>query len=452
MPGPAEPSIAQAVRWAATQHRFFNENVARYGSPFRMRFPFVYSKGVVVFATSSAVKQILRMPAEQARGGEAYTLLKQSSGPTSVIVRDGEEHLRLRKLLLPPLHGERLQWWAGYVEELMLEDMADWPEGEPFQLRPIAERITMAVIMKIVFGVRDPERERELRRLLPVLFDIPPLAAFGYATPLARLDLGPLSPWGRYRRKRDRIDALIAREIGERRAALASSDGEDGERQDILSMLLTARDEDGKPMTDRELRDQLVTMLIAGHETTATSLAWALERLLREPRVLERLLSSLRAGETEYLDAVIKETLRIRPVVAQIGRVLASDCVIDGWSVDAGTMVMVPMTVLHKDPEAFPEPEAFRPERFLGEEDPGEYAWLPFGGGVKRCPGASLALLEMRVALRTILLNVRLAPDRPEPERPRVRGITLIPDRGGRVVLTDRLDRQPVSDAAGAPA
>lgn len=448
MPGPTAPSVVQAARWATTQHSFFNENVARYGSPFRMRIPFVYRSGVVVFATRSAAKQILRMPADEARGGEAYSLLRESAGPTSVIVRDGAEHLRMRKLLLPPLHGERLRQWAGYVEELTLADMASWPENEPFRMRPIAERITMAVIMKIVFGVRDAGRERELRRLLPVLFDIPLLAAPGYFTPLARIDLGPWSPWGRFRRRRDRIDELIEREIDERRAELGSSSA-DGERRDILSMLLAARDEEGRPMSDRELRDQLVTMLVAGHETTATSLAWALERLLREPAVLARLLASLEVGEGEYLDAVIKETLRIRPVVAQIGRVLASECEIDGWRLPAGTMVMVPMTVLHTDPEAFPEPDAFRPERFLGEQDPAEYSWLPFGGGVKRCPGASLALLEMRVALRTILLNARLAPDRPEPERPCVRGITLVPDRGGRVVLTERLggetERSPVA-------
>ncbi len=442
MPGPTEPSWVQASRWAVTQHRFFNENVARYGSPFRMRFPFLYGGGVAVFATTTAARQILRMPADAARGGEAYAILRESSGPTSVIVQDGEEHLRLRRLLLSPLHGEHLQQWADFITELTLDEIATWPEGEPFPMRPIGERLTMKVITKIVFGVRDPARAAELRSLLPVLFDIPVGAAPGYVTRFARLDLGPLSPWGRYRRKRDRIDELLFAEFGERRrelAAGASGEAGVGERGDMLSMLLEARDEDGNSMTDRELRDQLVTMLVAGHETTATSLAWALERLLRTPAVLAELIASLERGETEYLDAVIKETLRIRPVVAQIGRVVKEEAVIDGWTVPAGTMVIVPMSVIHADPEVFPEPKEFRPERFLGDADPGGYAWLPFGGGVKRCPGASLALLEMRAVLTAILLNVRLAPDRPEAERRRVRGITVIPSRGGRIVVTGRV-------------
>lgn len=452
IPGPTDSAFRQAVRWATAHHRFFTENVARYGSPFRMRVPFRYRSGITVFATQSAARQILRMPAEEARGGEAYELLRESSGPTSVIVRDGAEHLRLRKLLLPPLHGERLQQWAGFVEEMTHSEMESWPLGEPFPLRPVTERITMAVIMKIVFGVRDADREGELRRLLPILFDIPLLAAPGYFTRLAQIDLGPLSPWGRFRRKRDRIDDLLAREISERRAERERPDADSGSGEDVLSMLLGVRDEQGRPLTDRELRDQLVTMLVAGHETTATSLAWAVERLLREPEVLKRLIASLEADESSYLDAVIKETLRIRPVVAQIGRVIASDSVIDGWSVPAGTLVIVPITVLHADPDAFPDPDAFRPARFLGDGNAGEYAWLPFGGGVKRCPGASLALLEMRVVLRTVLLNARLAPDRPEPEHPRVRGITLVPDRGGRVVLVERREGRSGSSAVEAAA
>ena len=286
----------------------------------------------------------------------------QSTGPSSVIVLDEEENLRIRKLLLPPLHGERLQQWADFVTQKTLDDIATWPDGQPFSLRPVAERITMSVISKIVFGVRDPVRAEELRLLLPVLFDIPVLAAPGY-----------------------------------------------------------------------------VTMLVAGHETTATAIAWALERLLRTPRVMDKLLASLDADDTTYLDAVIKETMRIRPVVAQIGRVLTEETVIDGWTVPARTMVVLPMTVIHTDPEIYRDPKEFRPERFLDGNDPGGYAWLPFGGGLRRCPGASLALLEMRAVLTTILRNVRLAPDRPEPERPRVRGITIVPSRGGRVVVTKRL-------------
>jgi cytochrome P450 family 135 len=441
-PGPASPSAVQAVRWALGQHRFFNENVERYGSPFLMRFPFMYGGKIVCFATTSAARQILRLPAETAHAGEAYAILRQSTGPSAVIVLDEDEHLRMRKLLLGPLHGEHLQQWADYITQLTLQDIATWPEGQPFPLRPIAERITMSVISKIVFGVRDPARAEELRVLLPVLFDIPMLAAPGYVTSLGRVDLGRFSPWGRYRRKRDRIDELLYAEIAARRREFETSaegDGAAGARGDVLSMLLTVHDEDRGSMSDRELRDQLVTMLVAGHETTATSIAWALERLLRTPRVMDRLLASLDTEDQTYLDAVIKETMRIRPVVAQIGRVLTKETVIDGWTVPAHTMVIVPMTVIHTDPEIYPNPKEFRPERFLDGEDPGGYAWLPFGGGPRRCPGASLALLEMRAVITAILRSVRLAPDRPESEGSRVRGITIVPSRGGRVVVRARL-------------
>lgn len=328
-----------------------------------------------------------------------------------------------------------------------MEDIATWPVGEPIRLRPITERISMAVILKIVFGVRDPARSEELRKLLPVLFDIPKGAAPGYVFPVARLDLGPRSPWGAFRRKRDRIDELILTEVAERRAELASEDGHEGDEAgaDLLSMLLAVRDDQGRPMTDRELRDQLVTMLVAGHETTSTSISWAVERLLRNPDVLARLIKRLDEGDTTYLDAVIKETMRVRPVVAQIGRLLTEETEIDGWTVPAQTMVIVPMTVMHQDPAVYPDPDVFRPERFLDGEDPGSYSWLPFGGGVRRCPGASLALLEMRVVLRTILRNVHLAPDRPESEAQAIRGITIVPDRGGRVVVTRRLNPDPLA-------
>jgi cytochrome P450 len=207
-------------------------------------------------------------------------------------------------------------------------------------------------------------------------------------------------------------------------------------------------------MTNAELRDQLIAMLLAGHETSATAIAWALERLLHTQHALERLLASLERDEDDptYLDAVIKETLRLRPVAHEVPRVLAQDAVIDGWDLPRGIGLAVAITVLHKDPTLYPDPEAFRPERFLDGNDPGAYAWLPFGGGVRRCPGASLAQMEMRVVLRTILRTVRLAPDRPEPERPTTYHVTIVPDRGGRVVVKERLRARPHAGARGAAA
>ena len=204
-------------------------------------------------------------------------------------------------------------------------------------------------------------------------------------------------------------------------------------------MLLAERDDEGRPMSERELRDQLVTMLAAGHETTSTSIAWAIERLVRHPDIVADLRAEFARGDTTLLDAVIKETLRSRPVVPQVARYLTEPTEIDGCLVPAGIMVMIPMSVIHMDPEVYPEPQAFRPERFLDGNDPGSYSWLPFGGGVRRCPGASLALLEMRVIIRTILLHADLEPDRPEPERPMVRGVTTVPSRGTRVIMRRRL-------------
>lgn len=447
MPGSRRPAVVQALHWARRQHVYFNRQAEQHGPVFRMRFPFLYGGRIAVFCTSAAAREVLRLPADVSHAGEAYALLRQSTGPHAVIVLDEDEHLRLRRIILSPLHGERLAQWESFTEQRTREAIDEWPIGSPVRLRKVFETVTMDVISKIVFGMRDPQRSEELRGLLPVLFDIPRLVGPGYVTPLARIDLGPRSPWGAFRRKRDRIRELVLAEIAERRAEFAGRSDTGGEaRSDLLSMLLDARGEDGRPMTDEELRDQLVTMLVAGHETTATSLAWAVERLLRTPEVLQTLLARLDEGDTTYLDAVIKETMRIRPVVAQFGRLLTEPTTIDGWDLPARTLVIIPVSVVHQDPSIYPDPDVFRPERFLDGNDPGGYAWLPFGGGVRRCPGASLALLEMRVILSTILRTVELAPDRPESERPRVRGITIVPDRGGSVVVTAR---RPVHPQAG---
>jgi cytochrome P450 len=452
LPGPRTLPILQLRNWMFNQHSHWNDQAARYGPAYRAHFPFMFGK-MAVFTTPTAAKTILRLKPSVAQAGRAYKVLEQSSGPNAVILLDGDEHLRMRKLILSPLHGERLARWEGFCERRTLQEIEQWPLGEPLRLRSVTERISLAVILRIVFGIRDPARSDELRRLLPTLFDIPVLAVPGYLHRAGRLDLGPWSPWGAFRRRRDRIDRLILAEVAERRAEFArgGQDESDEAHADLLSMLLASRDDEGRPMTDRELRDQLVTMLGAGHETTSTSIAWAMERLVRHPAILETLRAELDRGDTTYLDAVIKETLRARPVVPQIARYLTEATEIDGCLVPAGTMVMLPMSVIHQDPEVYPDPQAFSPARFLDGKDPGGYSWLPFGGGVRRCPGASLALLEMRVIIRTIVQNVELAPDRPEAERPMVRGISTVPSRGARVIVRRRLTG-PVPVGVEAPA
>jgi cytochrome P450 len=452
LPGPKAPALLQLRDWMFGQHRFWNDHAARYGPAYRVHFPFMFGR-MAVFTTPTAAQTVLRLKPSVAQAGRAYKVLEQSSGPTAVIRLDGDEHLRMRKLILPPLHGERLARWEGFCEQRTLAEIAAWPVGETLALRPVTEKISLAVILKIVFGIRDPARSEELRELLPTLFDIPLGAVPGYLHRLGRIDLGPRSPWGAFRRRRDRIDELILAEVAERRAefALGRGDAGDEAHADLLSMLLAERDDAGRPMSDRELRDQLVTMLGAGHETTSTSIAWAIERLVRHPQIVDDLRAEAAAGGSALLDAVIKETLRSRPVVPQIARWLTEPTEIDGCLVPAETMVMIPMSVIHMDPQIYPEPEAFRPERFLGDGDPGGYAWLPFGGGVRRCPGACLALLEMRVIIRTILEHVDLSPDRPESERPTVRGISIVPARGARVLVRGRR-ANPAPAASVAPA
>lgn len=436
IPGPRTPPLLQIIDWGTGHDSYWNRLADQYGSVFRVRWPFFFEQRVVCFTSTAAAKEILRLPPTVAHGGEANRVLEPSSGTSAVIVVDESEHKRLRKIIMPPLHGDRMMRWEGFIRDQTLAEVRTWTPGDVLAMRPVIERIALAVIMKIVFGVRDPKRAQLMHDHSPAKNDITVLQGLGGLTKWARLDLGRWSPWGRYVRNRDRFDALIYAEIADRRAEIAA--GVDiGDRSDLLTMLLESRDSDDRPMTDRELRDNLVTMLLAGHETTATAIAWAIERLTRHPDVMRRLTASLDAGETDYLDAVIKETLRTRPVVAQLGRVTTQQVTIDGWTLPPRTMLIVPMSVIHRDADLYPEPEEFRPERFLDGSDPGGLSWMPFGGGNRRCPGASLALMEMRVILSAIIGTVDLAPASPEPERARVHGITIWPARGGRVRVVD---------------
>jgi cytochrome P450 len=249
--------------------------------------------------------------------------------------------------------------------------------------------------------------------------------------PVLRRDFGRLSPWNRFLRSRAARDEFIYEEIALRRAENA---GRPLEADDVLSLLLAARHDDGSPMSDAELRDELVTILGAGHETTATGLAWAMERLLRTPRVLARLRDSIAAGEDEYLDATIKETLRARPVIVDVARKLTAPKSIGGYELPAGTFVMAAIAALHYREDLFPNPDEFRPERFL-DAKADTYAWIPFGGGVRRCIGAAFAEYEMRIVLRAILERAELSAPDPKPEKVKVRNITLAPGKGTMVSL-----------------
>ncbi len=336
--------------------------------------------------------------------------------------------MRQRKLLLPPFHGERIERYGELIREVTLQEMETWPVGEPFALRPHTQRITLAVIMRAVFGVHDEER---LRRFGGLIESFSGRMSLVTALPPLRRNLGRWSPWTRFLAAREALDAFIYEEIALRRAELA---GGNEEADDVLSLLMGARHDDGSSMSDAELRDELVTILGAGHETTATGLAWAMERLLRNPRVLARLRDSVAAGEDSYLEATIKETLRVRPVIVDVARKLTEPLSIGGYELPTGTFVMAAIAALHHREDLFPNPEEFRPERFLeGKAD--TYAWIPFGGGVRRCIGAAFAEYEMRVVLRAILERADLSAPDPKPEKAKVRNITLAPGRGTLVSL-----------------
>ncbi len=280
-------------------------------------------------------------------------------------------------------------------------------------------------MIRTVFGVSDPDRIAELKRRLPKLSSINP------ALLVMQKDLGPLSPWGRFLRNRDRVDEILYEEIGRRR-----DDPDRDAHDDILTLLLSARDDEGNPLTDRELRDELITILLAGHETTATSIGWAFERLLRTPPALERLTAEVRAGESsEYLDAVIKETLRVRPVVTEVFRSPTEPTELGGYLFKPGAQLAASIALLQWDPDLYPpDPLAFRPERFL-EGAPEPYTWVPFGGGVRRCIGASFAMLEMKIAIARILARTQLRAPRTKDEKSRFRGVTVLPSRGGEAIV-----------------
>jgi cytochrome P450 len=364
-------------------------------------------------------------------------------GRNSVLLLDGPEHMRQRKLMLPSFHGERMQRYGALMEEIAEREIERWPVGQPFGLRPRTQAITLEIIMRTVFGIEDAERLARLSERLGAMLDIgmQSRALAAIAIPPVRKTIGR-GLWNRFLRLRAAADAEIYDEIARRRQATDID-----QRDDVLSILLQAHDEDGRPMTDQELRDELMTLLVAGHETTATTLAWAFDLLLRHPAELERLTAEMETGEgTEYLDAVIKETLRIRPVVPGVVRVLTAPVQLNGFELPAGVRVAPNIYLTHRRPDVYPEPERFRPERFLGEGGPDTYSWIPFGGGIRRCLGASFALYELKIVIPAILRRVQLRAAAADPERIRRRAITFVPEHDAQVVV--EAVREPWASAA----
>jgi cytochrome P450 family 135 len=357
-------------------------------------------------------------------------------GPSSVLVLTGAEHMRQRKLLLPPFHGERMREYEQVIVQATRKDMASWPLGRPLRLQARTRSITLEVILRAVFGV-EAERMGELREAIGGL--LAPIRPWRTVMLLMRRPSVERPP-GAIGRALDRLDAVIYDELRRRREQQDLA-----QRTDILSLLMQARDEDGQAMSDEELRDELVTLLLAGHETTATSVAWAVERLVRHPDKLERLVREIDAeadgGGDEYMTAVVQETLRVRPVVPIVVRVLQEQLQVGANMLPAGTRVVPSIYLTNRSARVYEQPAEFRPERFL-DGAPETFSWIPFGGGIRRCIGASFALLEMKLILRTVLGELK--PTLPASRRWRRgewtkrRAITLVPAAGARVVWERR--------------
>jgi cytochrome P450 family 135 len=423
-------------------HGFLQRCRRRYGDVFTVH---VAPYGRMVFiADPELVRQVFTGDIHLFHvGGVRGRILSPLLGEHSLLLLDEERHMRERKLMLPAFHGEALRRYPELIRQIAEEEVRAWPTGDPVALRPRMQAITLEVILRVVFGVREEGTRDRLRMLLGSLLDEGTLLLF-LATAFDR-DLWWFPPWRRFTSTRRQADELIYETIRRRRADPAGDD--------VLSLLIQSSGDGEDGLSDDELRDELMTLLIAGHETTATALAWCFERLTRHPQALGRLRSSLEAGESDYLDAVIKETLRVRPVVMEVGRDVTDAVQLGGHVVPAGTRVMSSIALVQRASDSWPDPLAFRPERLL-DSPPAPYTWIPFGGGPRRCIGASFATQEMAAVIPVVLEHFDLVADRPESERSMTRNVTQVPARGARVILSPRTPARAVGtpEPAATPA
>jgi cytochrome P450 len=444
-PAAGVPRGLTALRFSVRQVPFLFGVRRRLGETFALRFPRAlrYGDEQTNFVTHPDHVRSLFAAPELALSSVAESPLRPLVGPDTVLTAVGPRHLRQRRLLLPSFHGEAVARYAQTIADVVEREIDAWPLGRPFALAPRTQSITLDVIMAGIFGVEGKPApgtpEHGLRH------DVVRLTKLSATTigQLAELTLiGREQPTGVVRWLMDRLDRHVYGVIAARRADAAAGEA----RTDMLSLLLAARDEDGRPLTDRELRDELLTLVLAGHETTANSLAWTFERLLRTPSAYDRLREEVRSGgenAAAYVEATIQETLRNRPVIPITSRRVQVPWQLGDFRVPAGSHVMVPISLLHHRADLYPDPSAFRPERFLGVR-PGTYAWAPFGGGIRRCLGATLAMAEQRVVVRAIARRTDMVAPEPRPERLLQRNVTMIPARGAVVRLTRRTAAEPV--------
>jgi cytochrome P450 len=424
-PGPRAPAVVNTANLVRRPLESLLGWYRRYGDMFTVEY-LIFGTGVYV-ADPAAIRELLTGDQSDLRAGEANEPLAPLVGHKSVLVLDGAEHLRQRRLLLPPFQGSAVHAFREVIRDVAAAEVERWQPGAEIVMRDRMRALTFEVICRAVFGVVEPERIERLRAALLPITDIGPVTSF-LPRPLRR-DLGRLSPWSRLQRRLRRADELLYAEIERRRREPGLED-----RTDVLSLLLRARDEDGEPMTDVELRDELMTMLAAGHETTATGLAFAFDLLLRDPEVLGRLRDELGGDDDTYLDAVVTESLRLRPVIDAVERTLTEPRTVGEYELPPGIRVYPAIVVVQRREDLYPEADRFRPERFV-DDGAESYSWLPFGGGIRRCIGAALAQAEMAEVIRTVLSRVELRPVRPEPDPVVLRGITLVPRHGTPVAV-----------------
>ena len=407
-PGPRAPAAVQTVEWVARPTDLLRRSAARFGEPFTLRTLWADAPLVVV-SDPESIRRVYAAPPELLRGGASSTVLEPFAGASSILLTDGPAHMRQRKLMLPPFHGDRMQAHRATVAALTEAELDRWEPGRPLRTLPRMQELTLDVILRVVLGAPDAQLRGAIRAALDMTTSLPRLIALSLAPPGS-------PPWRGFESAVARVDALLRAAIRARRAAAVRDAA-------VIDELIAAGP------TEDELRDQVVTLLAAGHETTAGSLAWALERLARHPHVAAR----LRDGDDAYLDATVKEVLRIRPVLSVTPRKVVEPFQVAGWTLPPGVHVTPCLYLAHRRAELWPDPTAFKPERFL-DGAPAPYSWLPFGGGVRRCAGATFATMELHEVLRAVVRRFELRPDRAAGERMRRRGVTLAPSRGGRVV------------------
>jgi cytochrome P450 len=439
-PGPRMPTVLQTIGWWSRPIAFLERCRARYGKRFTIRL--VGQSPFVIISDPDEIKAIFQAPPDVLHPGEGAHIIEPVVGPNSVILLDEDAHMQQRKLLLPAFHGEKMQALAGAMAEIAEREVGTWPLDEPVWLHPRLQRLTMEVILRTVFGLQGGAQLDRLRDLLTEIL------AFGDSPvsllPPAQRLLSGRGRFGRFERNSRQADELIYELIDERRRT-------DGAGNDVLALLLSARHSDDSPMSAQELRDELITALTAGHETTASELAWAVERIAREPEVQQRLHREIAAGDDDsYLSATIHEILRHRPVISNAEpRLVKKPFELGGITYRPGVVLFASAYLVQHDPDVYPDPYAFRPERFLHEQ-PGTYTWIPFGGGRRRCIGASFALLEMRLVLRALLERCSLSPAGAPARTARRRGITIRPPRESMLLLSAR--QRAVAGADGHTA